>query len=534
MLTSLITMYSQCNLIESARKVFDENPQRNLTVCFNALISGYAFNYRFLDAAALFCQMREMNISFNSVTMLGLIPACNLPPHTSFGMSLHGCIIKFGLDTDSSVGNCLLTMYAKCGSIEFAKTLFDSLPKRGLISWNAMISGYAQNGLASKVLDLYRDMKSQGIHPDPVTLVCILSSCAHLGAYSIGREVEREIELSSFGSNSFLSNALINMYSRCGKLAKARAIFDAMPEKTVVTWTAVMNGYGIHGQGEIATQLFDDMIGSGIKPDGAAFVSILSACSHAGLTDKGLGYFDMMKEKYCLRPGPEHYSCLVDLLGRAGKLDEAFSLIRMMKVKPDGAVWGALLGACKIHKNVELAELAFKRVIEHEPENVGYYVLLSNIYNEAGDLEGVLRVRVMMRDRNLRKEPGYSYVEHRGKVHLFVAGERNHPQIEEIYRLLNELESLVEKLDYLKKNEGRNDKLLSGISVHSERLAIAFGILNSESKSEIIVIKNLRMCTYCHSFVKSVSEVVDRRFVVRDATRFHHFSDGICSCRDYW
>ncbi|KAK4766970.1 hypothetical protein SAY86_014721 [Trapa natans] len=241
-LTSLITMYSQSNLIERARQVFDESPQRYLTVCFNALISGYAYNSRLFDAAALFSQMRQLNISFNSVTMLGLIPACNLPPHMSFGMSLHSCIIKFGLETESSVGNCLLTMYVKCGSIEFAETLFDSMPERGLISWNAMISGYAQNGLANKVLDLYQDMKSQGIHSDPVTLVCILSSCAHLGAHSIGRAVEREIELRGFGTNSFLNNALINMYSRCGKLGKARAIFDAMSDRTVVTWTAIMNG----------------------------------------------------------------------------------------------------------------------------------------------------------------------------------------------------------------------------------------------------------------------------------------------------
>ncbi|PKI38512.1 hypothetical protein CRG98_041077 [Punica granatum] len=527
-LTSLITMYCQCNLIGSARKVFDECPQGNLTVCYNALTSGYAFNSRFLDAVALFCQMRELGVSFNSVTMLGLIPACTLPAHLSVGMSLHSCIIKFGLDTDLSVGNCLLTMYVKCGCIKFAKTLFDSMPKHGLITWNAMISGYAQNGLASNVVDLYQQMKSQGIHPDPVTLVSVLSSCAHLGAHSIGREVERQIELSGFGSNPFLNNALINMYSRCGKLAKALAIFNAMPEKTVVTWTAIINGYGMHGQGEIATQLFDDMIRSGVRPDGAAFVSVLSACSHAGLTDKGLEYFEVMKEKYSLRRGPEHYSCVVDLLGRAGKLAEAFDLIRSMKVEPDGAVWGALLGACKIHKNVELAELAFKRVVKLEPENIGYYVLLSNIYNEAGNLEGVLRVRVMMRDRKLRKEPGYSYVEHRGEVHLFIAGDRSHPQTEEIYRMLHKLESLVEGLHDLKENE------ISGMSVHSEKLAIAFGILNSEPNIEIVVIKNLRVCGDCHSFIKSVSKVLDRRFVVRDATRFHHFSNGICSCRDYW
>ncbi|GLT94718.1 hypothetical protein SLE2022_124470 [Rubroshorea leprosula] len=534
-LTSLISMYCRCSLIDDARKVFDENPKtRELTVCYNALLSGYALNSRVFDAVTLFKRMRKVGVSVNSVTLLALVPAFSVPEYLGVGRSLHGCCVKFGLDVDLSVANCLLTMYMKCGSIECGRRLFDQMPEKGLISWNAVISGYAQNGLATSVLELYREMLARGVCPDPVTLVGVLSSCAHLGARSVGGEVEQLIKSNGFGLNPFLNNALINMYSRCGNLVKAQAIFDAMSVKSVVSWTAIIGGYGMHGHGEIAIHLFDEMIKSGIKPDGAAFVSVLSACSHAGLTAEGMDYFTAMEGKYRLQPGPEHYSCVVDLLGRAGRLNEALELIKSMQVEPDGAVWGALLGACKIHRNIELAELAFEKVIGHEPANIGYYVLLSNIYSEAKNLEGVLKVRVMMRERKLKKEPGCSYVEYKGKVHLFLAGDRSHPQSEEIYRMLGELETLVKEPNGSKTNQERNKELLAGMGVHSEKLAISFGLLNTEPGAEIVVIKNLRVCEDCHLFLKLVSKIVDRQFVVRDATRFHHFRDGYCSCKDYW
>lgn len=536
--TSLISFYCKCSSVDRARKVFDESGEsRKLTVCYNALISGYTLNSRFYDGVVLFCKMREAGVSVNSVTMLGLVPLCTLPVHLGLGMCLHGCCVKFGLDTHNSVANCLLTMYVKCGAVHFALELFNLMPEKGLITWNAMISGYAQNGLATHVLDLYHKMELSGIHPDAVTLVGVLSSCAHLGAHRVGREVEQRIQCSEFGSNPFLSNALINMYARCGNLAKARAIFDHMPEKSLFSWTAIIGGYGMHGHGEIAVQLFNEMIRTGIRPDRAVFVSVLSACSHAGLTDKGMDYFAAMEMNYRLQPGPEHYSCVVDLLGRAGRLNEAKDLIESMQVKPDGPVWGALLGACKIHKNIQLAELAFARVIELEPMNIGYYVLLSNMYREAENLEGVVKVRAMMRERKLKKEPGYSYVEYKGRVHLFLAGDGTHPQTGEIYRMLDELENVVkEHVGFYKNDQERrsNEEVQSGMRVHSEKLAIAFGLLNTRPGTEIVVIKNLRICENCHLFIKLVSKTVDRQFVVRDATRFHHFRNGTCSCKDYW
>lgn len=530
-------MYCKCAVVECARQLFDESSDtKSLSVCYNALIAGYTQNSQISNGILLFSQMRSVGVSVNSVTMLGLIPGCTDPVHMRFGMSLHCFDVKAGLDRDLSVANCLLTMYVRCGSIQLARRLFDDMSYKELITWNAMISGYAQNGLAAEVLDLYHEMELCGACPDAVTLVGVLSSCANLGAQKLGQEIEKKIESSGFGFNTFLKNALVNMYARCGNLSKARAIFDGMVERNLVSWTAIIGGYGMHGQGEIAVHLFDEMIKSGIRPDGTVFVCVLSACSHAGLTDIGLSYFSAMKRIYGLVPGNEHYSCVVDLLGRAGRLEKARELIGSMPVKPDGAVWGALLGACKIHKNVELAELAFDRVIELEPTNIGYYVLLSNIYTEVNNVEGILRVRVMMRKRKLRKDPGCSYVEYKGMTHLFVAGDKSHPQTGEIYAMLERLENIVKEPNKHKKNdsERRNTESITGGMVHSERLAIAFSLLSTSVGMEILVIKNLRVCEDCHLFIKLVSKLVDRQFIVRDATRFHHFEGGVCSCKDYW
>ncbi|XP_010552432.1 PREDICTED: putative pentatricopeptide repeat-containing protein At3g11460, partial [Tarenaya hassleriana] len=534
-LTALISMYCKCGLVEEARKVFDETPVSMLLgVCYNALISGYAANSKAFDAVSLFRRMRETGVSVDGVTMLGLVPVCTVPELLCLGMSLHGQCLKDGIDAELAVQNSFITMYMKSGSVDLGRKLFEEIPVKGLVSWNAMISGYAQNGFASHVLELYEKMKSSGVRPDPVTLVGVLSACAYLGARSIGQEVELLIEANGFVSNVFLCNTLINMHARCGNLAKARAFFDRIPIKNIVSWTGMIGGYGMHGLGEKGLELFDEMVRSGLRPDGTVFVMVLSACSHSGLTERGLDYFTAMEREYKLEPGPEHYSCVVDLLGRAGQLDEARELIESMPIEPDSTVWGSLLGACKIHRNVDMAELAFERVIQIEPTNVGYYVLMSNIYSDTKNVEGVSKIRAMMRERNFRKEPGYSYVEHKGRVHLFLVGDKSHEQTEEIYRMLDELETFIMEIG----EEGSCDKCKevppSSMREHSERLAIAFGILNTDPGSEILVIKNLRVCEDCHVFIKMVSKIVDRRFVVRDATRFHHFKDGACSCKDYW
>ncbi|PKU74639.1 putative pentatricopeptide repeat-containing protein At3g11460, mitochondrial [Dendrobium catenatum] len=546
-ISSLLSAYARLSLIPLSHALLHEisapdspTPIPTLVVCFNSIISGHAFPSN--EPLSFFNRMRHSDLPFNSITLLALIP---VSPPASIS-SLHALTVFSGFNFDPAVTNCIITAYAKTGDIDLAGHVFDEMPKpRELISWNALISGCSQNGLGYRVLDLFDEMERSGeADPDPVTIVGVLSSCANLGAHAFGLKVERYIEkIPSFSSNTFLKNALINMHARCGDLARASKIFDGMPDKSLVSWTAIISGFGIHGHGEIALNLFDRMLSEGLRPDGVLMVSVLSACSHSGLTKAGIQYFSNMQSVYGVQPRPEHYACMVDLLGRAGLLKKAVELISSMPMEPDGAVWGSLLSSCKIHKNTEFGEMAFQHVVELEPDNVGYYVLMSNIYLDSGRLDGVARIRAMMKTRGLRKDPGCSYMEHMGKVHLFLADDHSHLQAKSIYDMIARLENLVmeENCGVVKANldnkfvgKGRNMWKSKIFGTHSEKLAIAFGLLNTEPGREIVVIKNLRVCEDCHLFIKLVSKIANRRFVVRDATRYHHFEGGYCSCKDYW
>ncbi|KAG0463674.1 hypothetical protein HPP92_019276 [Vanilla planifolia] len=540
-LSSLLSAYSCLSLLPLADVLLRQisslgslTPVPTLVVCYNSVISGHVFPSE--EAVSLFIQMRRSELPFNSITLLALIP---VSPLSSVPL-LHAVATVSGFGTVSAVANCIITAYSKTGDVDLACRVFDEMPHpRELISWNALISAYAQNGVAHRVLDLFKKMERSGeAEPDPVTLVCVLSSCANLGAKGFGLTIERIIEKhESFSSNIFLKNSLINFHARCGDLSRAGEMFDRMPEKSLISWTAMISGYGMHGFGEIALNVFERMLAEGFRPDGVLMVSVLSACSHSGLYKRGMRYFLSMKDVYGVQPRAEHYACMVDLMGRAGRLKDALELIHSMPVEPDGAVWGALLAACKVHKNVELGEMAFEHVAELEPTNVGYYVLLSNIYLAAGRLDGVARIRGLLKRRGLKKDPGCSYMEDKGRVHLFLADDHSHLQNEEIYQMIARLEWLIREEDDLDVEKinwdeyGEPERL---IGIHSEKLAIAFGLLNTEPGREIMVMKNLRVCEDCHLFIKLVSKLVDRRFVVRDASRFHHFEGGSCSCKDYW
>ncbi|EAY76294.1 hypothetical protein OsI_04228 [Oryza sativa Indica Group] len=551
LLSALLSSYSRLRLLPLARQLLDElplasTPPATARTAFNSLISGCALHGVPAGCFSLFRRMRvAAGVRFDAVTLLALVPVAPL----GIVPQLHALAARSGLAANTSVANCLVSVYARGGGggASLARQVFEEMPRasRDLVSWNAVISAHAQNGLAVEAVELYRRMRGPeggGVEPDAVTLVGVLSSCAHTGARRVGLDVEQYVRdtIPGFRDNLPLCNALINFHARCGSLAQAQELFDEMPERSVVSWTALIIGYGMHGQGDIAVDLFETMVSEATAPDSVAMVGLLSACSHAGMYDEGRKYFSTMERDYCLRPKLEHYTCMVDLLGRAGRLDEARELIASMPMAADGAVWGALLGACKIHKNVEMGEEAFERVVSLEPANVGYYVLMANIYADAGQLDGVAKVRAAMRRRGLRKEPGCSYVEHKGKVHLFMADDHSHPQARRIYELVVELERMVKEKTGGDVVEERAEKAVAEaaavplVGFHSEKLAVAFGLLNTEAGSEIVVIKNLRVCGDCHSFLKTISELTNRAFLVRDASRFHRFENGACSCRDYW
>ncbi|XAR68114.1 hypothetical protein NMG60_11003127 [Bertholletia excelsa] len=305
------------------------------------------------------------------------------------------------------------------------------------------------------------------------------------------------------------------------------------------TWSVIIWGLAIHGCFPQAYQYFRKMMSEGVKPDGVAFLAILTACLHSGQVNKGLCLFDSMRFEYSIEPTVKHYALVVDLLGRAGRLDEALSLIQSMPFDPDFVIWGALFCACRAHKNIEMAEIVSQRLLQLEPKHPGSYVFLSNIYAEVGRWEDVERVRSLMKNRGVEKDPGWSYVEVDGQVHSFIAGDHAHQRAEEIYQKLEEITKSARQQGYMPEIEWvlhniEEEEKEDALGSHSEKLALAFALISTWPKKTIRIVKNLKICGDCHSLMKYVSKMCQREIILRDIKRFHHFNNGICSCGDYW
>eukprot|EP01018_Ginkgo_biloba_P018427 Gb_38158 [translate_table: standard] len=539
LLNKLVSMYATCGAMDCARLIFDRIHQRNAFL-WNVMIRGYASNGVCKEALGLYYEMQQAGIQPDKFTFPFVLQACASLTALHEGKEIHDDIIRTGLESNVFVGSALVDMYAKCGSIELARQVFDKMFDRNVVSWNALIAGYSKNGPVNEALNLLSEMQLQGsIKPDMVTMVSVLSPCAQLSALQQGKQIHGYIIRSGFESISVVGNALIDMYAKCGSVDIARKVFDKMPDRNVISWNSMIAGYGLHGLGEHALALFSQLQEHGMKPDPITFVSVLSACSHAGLVDDGCRCFHNMIHDYGITPRVEHYACMVDLLGRSGLLDEAYMFVKRMPLEPSASVWGSLLSACKIHRNSVIAEHVAERLFELEPENAGSYVMLSNIYAEDGRWDDVAKVRKMMKDRGLKKNPGCSLIEVNNRVHAFLAGDRLHPQSETIYTTLEVLAGQMKEAGYVPnievvvqdvEEEVKEHMLCS----HSEKLAIAFGLISTSPGTPIRVMKNLRVCGDCHSATKFISKIVRREIVVRDVNRFHHFKDGSCSCGNYW
>lgn len=545
--SALIDMYSKCGELKDARELFDEIPLRNV-VSWTSMITGYVQNERADNALLLFKDFLEEEtevgdanyIPLDSVVMVSVLSACARVSGKGITEGIHGFVVKKGFDGSVGVGNTLMDAYSKCGQPLVSRKVFDWMEEKDEISWNSMIAVYAQSGFSGEALEVFHGMvRHVGVLYNAVTLSAVLLACAHAGALRAGKCIHDQVIKMDLEENVCVGTSLIDMYCKCGKVEMAKKTFDRMKEKNVKSWTAMVAGYGMHGCAKEALDIFYEMVRAGVKPNYITFVSVLAACSHAGLIKEGWHWFNAMKHKYDIEPGIEHYGCMVDLLGRAGCLNEAYNLIKGMKMKPDFVVWGSLLGACRIHKNVDLGEIAARKLFELDPNNCGYYVLLSNLYGDAGRWADVERMRTMMKNRQLVKPPGFSLVELKGRVHVFLVGDKEHPQHEMIYKYLEKLTLELQKIGYVPNltsvlhDVDEEEKELT-LRVHSEKLAVAFGVMNSAPGTTINIIKNLRVCRDCHTAIKLISKVVCRDFVVRDSKRFHHFKDGICSCGDYW
>ncbi|XP_068643601.1 pentatricopeptide repeat-containing protein At4g33990 [Aristolochia californica] len=538
---ALINMYAKLGCTGEANQVFEDMTCRDL-VTWNSMIAAYEQNDDPTTALKFFSGMKECGLQPDVLTLLSLASIAAQRGDTRSGRSCHDFVLKKGWITeDMLTGNALVDMYAKLGKVDDAKNVFDGMPVKDVISWNTIITGFAQNGLADEAIKLFHFMaKCDGIMVDQGTIVSILPAFSHVGALQQGMVIHGRTMRIGLIYDVFVGTCLIDMYAKCGRLTEANQLFSEVPRRSPVPWNAIISCNGIHGNGEKVLDMFREMQEEGVKPDHVTFVSLLSACSHAGLIDEGQKYFHDMRRVYSVEPNLKHYACMVDLLGRAGHLDAAYKFITSMPVRPDASVWGALLGACRIQGNVELGDLASANLFAIDSENVGYYVLLSNIYANVGEWNSVDRVRSLAKDKGLKKTPGWSSIEVNNRVHVFFTGNQSHPQCEDIYKklglLLTQMKSLGFVPDYsfvLQDVEEEEKEYF--LTSHSERLAIAFGIINLPPQTSIKIFKNLRVCGDCHTATKFISLIIKREIIVRDSNRFHHFrEDGTCSCGDYW
>ncbi|XP_057830827.2 pentatricopeptide repeat-containing protein At2g03880, mitochondrial-like [Cryptomeria japonica] len=536
--TALVDMYAKCGSIEKARELFDKMPQRNV-VSWNAMIAGYVLIGFVEKALETFKQMQLAGIKPNSTTFASILPACAKMGALEEGMEIHQSIKARGISSDLAVKTALVDMYAKCGSTDKAYEVFDKMPQRDVVSWNAMIAGYVQNGFVEKALGTFKQMQLAAVKPNSTTFASILPACAKMGALEQGMDIHQSIMEGGLLSDSIVGNALLDMYAKCGSIDKARELFDKMAQKDVVSWNAMIAGYAQNGFCKEALKIFELMKHSGTYPDFVSFACVLCACSNAGLVDEGCTHFNRMSNPYCITPTVDHYVCMADLLGRAGYIEDTLNFIFKMPVKPVVVVWMCFLGACREHMNIGLGVFTAMLLFDLDPKNATTYVLLSNIYAEAGRWDEAQVVRRLMKDRGIKKIPGCSWIEGHKMVHAFCVGDRSHPQTEEIYANLQKLAWEMKAAGYFPDsrhllNDVEEEEKELFLCYHSEKLAISFGLLNTPPGTTIRVVKNLRVCADCHTATKFISKIVAREIVVRDAYRFHHFKQGQCSCGDYW
>lgn len=524
--------------MDSVSKVFEMMPNRDV-VSWNTVIAGNAQNGMYKEAFRNIKEMGNANVKPDAFTLSSVLPIFAEYVDVLKGKEIHGYAIRHGFDEDVYIGSSLIDMYANCTRVEDSFSLFWLLPCRDAVSWNSIIAGCVQNGQFDEGLKLFREMLMAKIKPMAVSFSSIMPACAHLTTLHLGKQLHGCIVRGGFDENMFIASSLVDMYGKCGNIRVARRIFDKMDRRDMVSWTAMIMGCAFHGHARDAISLFKQMEIEGVRPNCVAFVAVLTACNHAGMVDEARKYFKSMVQDYNISPELEHHVAMADLLGRAGKLDEAYEFISSMQIQKTGSVWSTLLAACKDHKNVKLAEKVANEIFVVDPDNIGAYVLLSNTYSAAGQWKNAAKIRVSMRKKGMRKKPACSWIEVKNKVHAFMAGDESHPHYDIIKKAMLDLLEQMEREGYVADtsevlHDVEEEQKRYLLNTHCERIAIVFGIISTPAGMTIRVIKNLRVCVDCHTATKFISKIVGREIIVRDNSRFHHFKDGKCSCGDYW
>lgn len=533
----ILLMHVKCGMMIYARKLFDEMPERNL-VSWNTIIAGHVDKGDYMEAFRLFLIMWEDFSDAESRTFATMIQASAGLGLISAGKQLHSCALKMGVGEDIFVSCALIDMYSKCGSIEDAHCVFDEMPEKTTVGWNTIVAGYALHGYSEEALDMFYDMRDSGVRMDHFTFSIIVRICARLASVDYAKQAHAALVRHGFGSDIVANTALVDFYSKWGRVEDARNVFNKMPCKNVISWNALIAGYGNHGRGDDAVELFEQMLQARMRPNHVTFLAVLSACSYSGLSERGWEIFQAMSRDYKVKPRAMHYACMIELLGREGLLDEAFALIRGAPFKPTANMWAALLTACRVHENLELGKFAAEKLYGMEPEKLNNYVVLLNIYNSSGKLKEAAAVIQTLRRKGLRMLPACSWIEVNKQAHVFHSGDRSHAQRKEIYQRVDYLMKKIAKHGYVSENKTLlpdvDEQEQRVLSYHSEKLAIAFGLINTPYWVPLQIVQGHRLCSDCHKAIKLIAMVTRREIVVKDASRFHHFKDGNCSCGDYW
>ncbi|KAM0941339.1 putative tetratricopeptide-like helical domain superfamily, DYW domain-containing protein [Dioscorea sansibarensis] len=511
---------------------------------FNTLIRSLAhsplpsFNLLAISYFSLMLRRRLLPNKFTFPFLLKAIAAAP-SPHI-LGPQAHASAIKFTYADDLFVRNTLIHMYSCCsGGFHSARKVFDGMPKTNVVSWSAMIGGYVRSGLSNEAVVLFREMQVSGVRPDEVTVVAVLSACADLGALELGHWIKSFVERERIPKTLPLCNALLDALAKCGDIDGALKVFVEMPERSIVSWTSVIDGLAMHGRGREAVAVFEEMTSAGVVPDDVAFIGVLSACSHAGMVDEGRRYFASMKSEFNIESKIEHCGCMVDLFSRAGMVEQAMEFVQSMPMRPNPVIWRTLISACRVHGKLELGENITRNLLADEPMHGSNYVLLSNVYALSHRWEKKSEIRKVMSKQGIKKVPGCSLLELDGEIHEFIAGDELHSKYKDVFDMVEEMGRKLKLAGYVPvlsevlldiDEEDKEDALHQ----HSEKLAMAFALLKTAPGTMIRIVKNLRVCADCHSATKFISKVYDRDIIVRDRNRFHHFKDGVCSCGDFW
>ncbi|EPS61845.1 hypothetical protein M569_12946 [Genlisea aurea] len=577
---ALIDMYGKCKCIEGAKMVFDGLTSRDL-ITWTSFCCSYVNCGLPRDSLRVFREMGSAGVKPNAITLSSVLPACSDLKCLKLGREIHCYCVKNGDLRDSVfVNSALMDMYSRCSSVERAESIFGNMKRLDVVSWNVMLSAYfrngdwetgfrrfhelrrnrglrpdvvswntsitgcVENGKLREGLELVVDMQKMGFKPNQITVASLLTACVQLEDWRRGKETHGYMIRHRYTEDPASSTALVWIYAKGGDCEAAERVFDTIPEKDTVAWNTMIAANAMHGKGKESLLLFETMLAGGAAPNSVTFTCVLSGCSHSKMVDEGVAVFRSMAGEHGIEPGAEHFSSVVDVLSRGGRLEEAYEfVVSEMSAEPTPSTWGALLGGCRMYKNVELGRIAAKRLFEIEPENPGNYVLFYNILVAAKLWEEASEVRRMMRDKGIRKVPGCSWIRVKNRIHTFLAGSKKNA--DELNGFVEEVRGEMRRAghhpntDFVLQDLDTEEEQERSLCGHSEKLAVAYGVLaatrnESSSSSTLRVFKNLRMCGDCHETIKFVSKSRGLRIVVRDSLRFHHFEEGSCSCRDFW